>query len=160
MDTEIVCRFYGDEYPREVVEAFWRANNISDIMDKPSWWHKTHLSTFYQGWRAKAIGLIDLENQEAVIRVKGSFDQLCELEDHVKWIFRDLDEIEFAFVSSKDQNASDLIESKVIRYLKRLVGKMAGDLTEEELDDTDLGWEIDQVNFTRYMIEKMKRNLL
>jgi len=44
---------------------------------------------------------MNLEKQKAVITVKGSFDQLCELEDHLKERFQDLEEIKFKFKKSK-----------------------------------------------------------
>jgi len=35
--------------------------------------------------------MIETENLEMEILVKGSLDQLCELEDHLKFVFDDLD---------------------------------------------------------------------
>lgn len=52
---------------------------------------------------------------------------------------------------------SESVEDVVIHYLEWLANKMRGDLTEEELDDTDLGWEIDHVDHTISSVEKMRR---
>ncbi len=55
------------------------------------------------------------------------------------------------------KDASESVEDVVIHYLEWLSGKMRGDLTEEELDDTDLGWEIGHVDHTISSVEDMKK---
>jgi len=53
---------------------------------------------------------------------------------------------------------SESVEDVVIHYLEWLEEKMRGDLTEEELEDTDLGWEIDHVSHTIGSVIGMKKS--
>jgi len=55
------------------------------------------------------------------------------------------------------KDESESVEDVVVHYLEWLANKMKGDLTEEELDDTDLGWEIGHVDHTIGLVEDMKK---
>ena len=57
--------------------------------------------------------------------------------------------------SMSDVNQS--VEDTVIQYLEGLYKKRRGDTTDEELNDTDLEWELDHINHTVGYVEDEKR---
>ncbi len=55
------------------------------------------------------------------------------------------------------KDKSESVEDIVIHYLEWLAKKMRGDTPEEELEDTDLGWEIGHVDHTIGLVEKTRK---